>query len=190
MPRLAEIVKMKNNRKALLQKSLDLMVKQLKGMGALKIIVFGSFAKDKVDVDSDLDLFVVMPSTRTGKDGWTSSMIRLTEKSHRTLSSTTMKNSMSCCQRAGFCKASRRETWSIEKLPEEEALRWFTQAKDEFEDADELKKKRTLLPRAFSFSTVVGEGPQGILVPESGVGGSISHAFSWRPCRDGCGDRS
>lgn len=68
MSRLAEIVKMKKDRRAILQKSLDLIVKQLKGMGALKIIVFGSFAKDKVDVDSDLDLFVVMPSTRTGKE--------------------------------------------------------------------------------------------------------------------------
>jgi predicted nucleotidyltransferase len=68
MSRLAEIVKMKKDRKAILQKSLDLMVKQLTGMGALKIVVFGSFARDKVDVDSDLDLFVVMPSTRTGKE--------------------------------------------------------------------------------------------------------------------------
>ncbi|AFC99938.1 Nucleotidyltransferase domain protein [Methanocella conradii HZ254] len=41
---------------------------QLKRLGALKIIVFGSFAQDKVDVYSDLDLFVIMPSTRTGKE--------------------------------------------------------------------------------------------------------------------------
>ena len=54
----------------MLQLSLDLIVRQLKGMGAIKIIVFGSFAADKVDVDSDLDLFVIMPSTRTGKE-WT-----------------------------------------------------------------------------------------------------------------------
>lgn len=70
MSRLAELMRRKDEREALLQQSLELIVRQLKGMGALKIIVFGSFAAGKVDVDSDLDLFVVMPSTRTGKQ-WT-----------------------------------------------------------------------------------------------------------------------
>ncbi|WP_048189076.1 nucleotidyltransferase domain-containing protein [Methanocella conradii] len=47
---------------------MEYLVDQLKRLGALKIIVFGSFAQDKVDVYSDLDLFVIMPSTRTGKE--------------------------------------------------------------------------------------------------------------------------
>jgi predicted nucleotidyltransferase len=68
MSRLAEIMERKKGRKAMLQVSLEAIVKQLKGLGAIKIIVFGSFAEDRVDVDSDLDLFVVMPSSRTGKE--------------------------------------------------------------------------------------------------------------------------
>ncbi|MGA9139770.1 MAG: nucleotidyltransferase domain-containing protein [Methanocella sp.] len=68
MPGFKDILRRKSERKARLQKSLDQIVVQLKSLGALKIIVFGSFAIDKVDVDSDLDLFVVMPSTRTGKE--------------------------------------------------------------------------------------------------------------------------
>ncbi len=39
-------------------------------MGAQKIILFGSLASGDVDVNSDLDLFVLMPSAKTGKE-WT-----------------------------------------------------------------------------------------------------------------------
>jgi predicted nucleotidyltransferase len=70
MSRPSEIVERKSRRRAVLQKSMDVIVQQLKGLGALKIIVFGSFAEGKVDVDSDLDLFVAMPSARAGKE-WT-----------------------------------------------------------------------------------------------------------------------
>lgn len=68
MSRLKEILRRKTERRAKLQASLDSMVSQLKSMGALKIILFGSFAKGDVDVNSDLDLLVLMPSTRTGKE--------------------------------------------------------------------------------------------------------------------------
>lgn len=37
-------------------------------MGALKIIVFGSFAEGDVRRSSDLDLLVVMPSQMSGKE--------------------------------------------------------------------------------------------------------------------------
>ncbi len=47
---------------------MDLIVSQLKNMGSLKIILFGSLAGGDVDVHSDLDLFVIMPDTRTGKE--------------------------------------------------------------------------------------------------------------------------
>jgi uncharacterized protein len=70
MPELYEILQRKKERKARLQEALESIVGQLKSLGAIKIIVFGSFAQDKVDVNSDLDLFVLMPSTRTGKE-WT-----------------------------------------------------------------------------------------------------------------------
>lgn len=39
----------------------------------------------------------------------------------------------------------------MKKLPDEEALRWFTQAKDEFEDADELRKRGRFYLALFHF---------------------------------------
>lgn len=58
----------KEDRKIKLQTSLDSIVSQLKRVGALKIILFGSFAKGEVDVHSDLDLLVIMPATKSGKE--------------------------------------------------------------------------------------------------------------------------
>ncbi len=68
MLKLKEILQRKNERKARLQASLDSIVTQLKSLGALKVILFGSFARGDVDVNSDLDLLVLMPSTKTGKE--------------------------------------------------------------------------------------------------------------------------
>lgn len=65
---LQEIRARKEQRKKALQKALKEMTRQLKTLGALKIILFGSFAEGEVDVHSDLDLFVLMPSTKTGKE--------------------------------------------------------------------------------------------------------------------------
>lgn len=70
MPKVKEILDRKRARKARLEASLDTLVRQLKRLGALKIILFGSLARGNVDVDSDLDLFVLMPPTRTGRE-WT-----------------------------------------------------------------------------------------------------------------------
>lgn len=68
MSKLKEILQRKERRKAKLQSALDTIVSQLKGIGAMKVILFGSLANDSVDVSSDLDLFVLMPSTKTGKE--------------------------------------------------------------------------------------------------------------------------
>ena len=68
MSSLEEIFLKKKERKARLQEALESIISQLKNLGALKIIVFGSFAQDKVDVNSDLDLFVLMPASKTGKE--------------------------------------------------------------------------------------------------------------------------
>lgn len=68
MSKLKEIMQRKNERKAKLQASMDSIVSQLKSLGALKVILFGSLAKGDVDVNSDLDLLVLMPSNRTGKE--------------------------------------------------------------------------------------------------------------------------
>ena len=65
---IKEILRKKDERKARLEASLESLVEQLKNLGALKIVVFGSFARGDVDVNSDLDLFVLMPSSRTGKE--------------------------------------------------------------------------------------------------------------------------
>jgi len=68
MSKVREIIRKKKERKNRLLSSLDFIVDQLKKMGALKIILFGSLMRDEVDINSDLDLFVLMPSTKTGKD--------------------------------------------------------------------------------------------------------------------------
>ncbi|MFW9914507.1 MAG: nucleotidyltransferase domain-containing protein [Candidatus Thorarchaeota archaeon] len=68
MSRVTSILQRQNERKIKLQASLDSIVAQLKPLGALRIILFGSFAKDIVDINSDLDLLVIMPPTRAGKE--------------------------------------------------------------------------------------------------------------------------
>lgn len=70
MSKIKEIFKKKEERRAKLERCLDFIVDSLKEMGAQKIILFGSLAGGDVDVNSDLDLFVLMPSTKTGKE-WT-----------------------------------------------------------------------------------------------------------------------
>jgi len=68
MSRLDDILLRKERRKARLQSALDSVVNHLKSLGALKIILFGSLARNEVDVHSDLDLLVIMPNTRSGKE--------------------------------------------------------------------------------------------------------------------------
>ncbi len=70
MQRLKEISEKISNRKTQLRKCLDSLVSQLKDFGVNKIYLFGSFARDEIDVNSDLDLLVIMPSNKTGKE-WT-----------------------------------------------------------------------------------------------------------------------
>ncbi len=70
MLKVKEILQRKKERKIKLESSLELIVDQLRRLGAQKIILFGSLATGDVDVNSDLDLFVIMPSTKTGKE-WT-----------------------------------------------------------------------------------------------------------------------
>lgn len=68
MVKVSEILRRKAERKARLEKCLDFIVVQLKNMGALRVILFGSLLRGNVDLNSDLDLFVIMPSTKTGKE--------------------------------------------------------------------------------------------------------------------------
>lgn len=65
---LRKIRERKKRRKRLLEKELRKIKNQLEDMGALKIILFGSYARDNVRSWSDLDIITIMPSTKTGKD--------------------------------------------------------------------------------------------------------------------------
>ncbi|MGQ9631854.1 MAG: nucleotidyltransferase domain-containing protein [bacterium] len=68
MSRLKQILRRKEEREAKLKSALASIVDQLKALGALKIILFGSLARGDVDVYSDLDLLAIMPPTRSGKE--------------------------------------------------------------------------------------------------------------------------
>lgn len=58
----------KEARRKLLEIELEKIAAHLKVMGALKIIVFGSYAQGTVRSSSDLDILAVMPDTMKGKD--------------------------------------------------------------------------------------------------------------------------
>ena len=68
MSHIQEILQKKERRREKLESSLASIANQLRRVGARKIILFGSLAKNDVDVASDLDLLVIMPSTRSGKE--------------------------------------------------------------------------------------------------------------------------
>ena len=64
---LQDIRDRKEKRRQLLKTELERISEQLKTMGALKIIVFGSYAEGHVRSTSDLDIVAIMPSTMSGK---------------------------------------------------------------------------------------------------------------------------
>lgn len=68
MSKLKEILQRKKEREEKLKYSLALVTRQLSDLGALKIILFGSLAEEDVDVFSDLDLLVIMPPEKSGKE--------------------------------------------------------------------------------------------------------------------------
>ncbi len=68
MSKLKEILRKKMEREKRLEASMVSITEQLAALGALKVILFGSLATGTVDVYSDLDLLVIMPSTKTGKE--------------------------------------------------------------------------------------------------------------------------
>jgi predicted nucleotidyltransferase len=56
------------NRKKQLDCAFERIITQLKDMGAVKIVVFGSYVSGFIRKWSDLDILVVMPSTHSGKE--------------------------------------------------------------------------------------------------------------------------
>lgn len=68
MKSLGEIKKRVTLRKIKLEGAVDDIIKQLKQMGAIKIVLFGSFVSDRIGPGSDLDILVIMPNSKEGKD--------------------------------------------------------------------------------------------------------------------------
>ncbi len=65
---LQKIHERKQTRKRVLDRQLANVIQLLKGFGAEKIIVFGSYAEDCLRTWSDLDVICIMPSGCTGKE--------------------------------------------------------------------------------------------------------------------------
>jgi len=70
MSRLEESKKQRLARRRLLERELEKQKRKLIRLGARRIILFGSFASGRIRRWSDLDLLVIMPSTRSSKE-WT-----------------------------------------------------------------------------------------------------------------------
>jgi predicted nucleotidyltransferase len=68
MKTLRDTRERKEKRRKALEQNLPSIVKQLKALGALKVILFGSFARGDTGSWSDLDLIAVMPSSLSGKE--------------------------------------------------------------------------------------------------------------------------
>ena len=65
---LEKLRERKERRRKALEENLERIKAQLQEMGALKIILFGSFASGNINSYSDLDILALMPSTKTGKE--------------------------------------------------------------------------------------------------------------------------
>ena len=65
---LQKIRERKEKRRKALERNLESIKRQLQDMGALRIILFGSYASGHVRSWSDLDIISVMPSTKTGRE--------------------------------------------------------------------------------------------------------------------------
>jgi len=61
MKTLSSILEGKEARRKALQQRLPYVVEQLRTLGALKVILFGSLARDDVGPRSDLDIIAIMP---------------------------------------------------------------------------------------------------------------------------------
>jgi predicted nucleotidyltransferase len=66
MKTIAQIQKDIETRRRKLDDAKTHIVKQLKKLGALRIILFGSIVTGNITPTSDLDFIVIMPSTKTG----------------------------------------------------------------------------------------------------------------------------
>lgn len=58
----------RRERRKLPESSLEHLLPQLERLGAVRVVFFGSLAEDKVNSGSDLDILVVMPPERSGRE--------------------------------------------------------------------------------------------------------------------------
>lgn len=68
MKTLRSILERKEERRKALEQHLPRIVEQLKALGALKVILFGSFVRDDTGLGSDLDLIAIMPSSLSSRE--------------------------------------------------------------------------------------------------------------------------
>ncbi|NPV58266.1 MAG: nucleotidyltransferase domain-containing protein [Actinobacteria bacterium] len=69
-----EIARRKPERKELLQSSLERLLTHPERMGAVRVVVFGSFADENTHSKGDLDILVVVPQERLGRE-WSRTII-------------------------------------------------------------------------------------------------------------------
>ncbi len=62
------VLRRKEMRARALREALSATVERLRQLGALRVTLFGSLARGETDLGSDLDLLIVMPATRSGRD--------------------------------------------------------------------------------------------------------------------------
>ena len=68
MKTLKSIRERKENRRKALERNLPRIVEQLKALGALKVILFGSLARGDTGLVSDLDIIAIMPLSLSGRE--------------------------------------------------------------------------------------------------------------------------
>ena len=67
MSKIEKILRKQKERELELIRNLELVKKQLIKLGAIKIYLFGSLNTGMINRYSDIDLFVIMPSEKSGK---------------------------------------------------------------------------------------------------------------------------
>ena len=67
MTDISSIKKLISKRKKQLKGSLTKILEQLKKEGVLKVILFGSLREGNIDINSDIDLLLIMPNTKPTK---------------------------------------------------------------------------------------------------------------------------
>lgn len=68
MNTLESIKERQENRRRVLEQGLTAIVAQLENLGARKVVLFGSLARGDIGTWSDLDLLVIMPSSRSSRE--------------------------------------------------------------------------------------------------------------------------